>query len=539
MANRKVIFDIEAENKTGKAFKESTGQLDKFKSGFQQLTGMSLLSAGALTVVGGAITKVISFTKEAIAQNDAYIASIVDMARFTGDETDAMSRLVQVADDVFLTQEALNNAMSIGAKKGLDMSVEGILKLADTYNALGTVQEKNTLLNDNFGRSGLAVGKLLEMGSDGIRKNMEAVSDSLVVTKASVETAYAYKISLDAVNDALDGMSNSIAQGTMPAMTELNLKWAEFVDTVNESGIVTEALNKALDIGTKAMMFWDGVLSGDISKWIIANGEIKTFGKNLKEIPPAIDAVVISGANMMSMTASLTTIENEYTSNVETNNAELITLMEERARLKKVGYSEESQQIRDIDAKLDANAVKAGENAAAHELATNRIVLSYAQQILAADGLTQEEAEFLIQKGVDMGIYSDTAVEELNRVITQAGILTTAINDIPTQKTIKIDFSGAPLPNLNYQPGDQDANLQAAGGSGIVPQGYNHDNYIMGLSSGERWSVTPSSRVGASDKGGGGGNSTYVFNVSGINSPEQFVKLVGEKIKQQGGLPQA
>jgi len=538
MANRKVIFDIEAENKTGKAFKESTGQLDKFKQGFQQLTGMSLLSAGAMAAVSGAITKVISYTKEAIAKNDAYITSIVDMARFTGDQTDAMSRLVQVADDVFLSQEALNNAMSIGAKKGLDMSIEGILKLADTYNALGTVQEKNKLLNDNFGRSGLAVGKLLEMGSDGIRKNMQAVSDSLVVTKQSVETAYAYKQSLDAVNDSLDGMANVVSQGTMPALTEFNREMADFIDSVNESGVVTKALAGALDIATKALRFWDGVLSNDLSKWWPAKEGAKEFTKALREMPGAFEAAAISGSNMMSVIASLTTAENTYQTNVEENNAELLTLMEERARLKRLGYTEESQQIRDIDAKLDINAQKAGENADAHELATRRIVLSYAQQLLAADGLTQEEAEFLLQKGVEWGIYSETAVEEMQSVITEAGLVADAINAIPTDHTITIttvyvNSGGGGGADVNTNE------TQAAGGSGIVPPGFTHDNFLVGMSSGEKYSVTPSSRVGASERGGEGGGNTYNFNVTGVNSPEQFVKRVGELVKQQGGLPQA
>jgi len=263
-----------------------------------------------------------------------------------------------------------------------------------------------------------------------------------------------------------------------------------------------------------------------------------------RDLATGMDLGTISGANMMSMTASLTTIENEYATNVETNHAELLTLMEERARLKKQGYSEESQQIRDIDSKLDANAAKAGENAAAHELATNRIILSYAQQILAADGLTQEEAAFLLQKGVDMGIYEETAVEAMKTVITEAGNLTTAIENIPDKKTINIDWSVAPAPN-SFEFGYQDDTTDnphptATGGSGIVPPGYTHDNYMMGLSSGERWSVTPSSRVGASDKGsGGGGGNSYTFIANGITNPDEFLRWAGNKVKQQGGLPQA
>jgi len=72
MANRKVIFDIEAENKTGKAFKESTGQLDKFKSGFQQLTGVSLLSASAIGAAGMAAQKLVEYLKSTITETSSF-----------------------------------------------------------------------------------------------------------------------------------------------------------------------------------------------------------------------------------------------------------------------------------------------------------------------------------------------------------------------------------------------------------------------------------------------------------------------------------
>jgi len=195
----------------------------------------------------GVTNKTTRSTKEAIAANDKYVTSIVDMARFTGDTTDEMSRLVQVADDMFLSQEALNNAMSIGAKKGLDMSVEGIKKLADEYNSLATVQEKNKLLNDNFGRSGLAMGKLLEQGADGITKNMEAIADNLVVTEKSKQITYEYKKSVDSLNDSLDGLKYTLAQETMPALTDVNTILSYYID-------------KAEGADEKTDKFWKNIL---------------------------------------------------------------------------------------------------------------------------------------------------------------------------------------------------------------------------------------------------------------------------------------
>jgi hypothetical protein len=62
---------------------------------------------------------------------------------------------------------------------------------------------------------------------------------------------------------------------------------------------------------------------------------------------------------------------------------------------------------------------------------------------------------------------------------------------------------------------------------------------MMGLSSGEKWSVTPSSRVGADEKSSGnGGGNTYIFNANGAQSPQEFLKECARLVKQQDGLPQ-
>lgn len=224
--------------------KQGKSALGGLGTAFQSVTGFSLGTAGAISVAVMAVKKISDYTKQAIAINDQYVSSIVDMARFTGDNTDAMSRMVQVADDAFLSQTDLNTAMSIGAKKGLDMSVQGIQNLADQYNALATPQERAKLLNDNFGRSGLEMGKLLELGSEGIRTNMSAIQEWMVVTEDTVGTVVAYKQSLDAAQDANDGMAYSVANATMPAVTNVNNAYANMIDSLNKSNVVQDELSK-------------------------------------------------------------------------------------------------------------------------------------------------------------------------------------------------------------------------------------------------------------------------------------------------------
>lgn len=484
-----------------KGLADSKSKLGQFATGFEKVTGVSLKSAGAIALAGKFVNDITQYLKNALAANDAYVTSMTEGAKITGMSTEEYSRYAQVADDLFITQEKLNAIMSAAARQGIDVSLPGILKLSAAYKALNTVEEKNAFTASTFGRQGLQMYKILELEEGALIKKMGAVSQSLVVDKKAQQTAYEYKWALDALNDSLEGIKYSVAQGTMPALTAFNIELADFIESVNESDAITKVFSGTLDFAAQALRFWDGVLTGDISKWWEDKEAVKSFTKELGDVPKAIDAVAIAGADMISMMASLTDIEEEYTSNVEENNAELLTLMEERARLRKAGYSEESAQIKKIDAALDTNAAKAGDNAAAHELATNRIILSYAQQLLAADGLTQEEALFLIQRGVDMGIYADDAVVEMKRVLTEAGKLTAALNGIPSNINININTglstgSGGTDAATNYSyGGDDDGPGGANGLNFMVPPGYPNDSFPIRVQSGEHVQVTPANQV--------------------------------------------
>lgn len=489
-----------------KATDGASGNINKVNAAFKSLTGFTLGAAGGIALAGKALQEIIQFTKEAIEKNDKYVTSIVDMARFTGDQVDQMSRLVQVADDAFLSQEQLNNAMSIGAKKGLDMSVEGIKKLADEYNSLKTVQEKNQLLNDNFGRSGLAMGKLLEQGSVGITKNMEAIEDNLVVTNKSVEVTLAYKKSVDQLNDSFDGIRYTVAQETIPLFTAINIITADLVEKtsnleVKNKGLANSiglALNPVLYLGYKyTKLFTDGIISwgnsikdlnepqqADADRWIAMEKAYKESLEDMEQITEEEIAAMIKeqdklASNMITTTESMQSINDNYKKSLEEIAKDETLTAEERII-----------------------AIKRVENE--HLLATRKIILSYAQQILAADGLTTAEATALLQQGVDWGIYSQTAVDEMMKVINEAGSLAGAIGAIPTSKDITIithynsvgspSVVGIPAGQTNVAPGGKpigstvtapniaptNPKRNAMGGSFVIPSSYGYEGFNMG-----------------------------------------------------------
>ena len=468
-----------------KANDQTGGTFNKLNSSFKSLTGFSLNAAGGIAMAGMAISKAVEYTKQAIASNDKYVSSIVDMARFTGDQTDAMSRLVQVADDAFLSQEALNNAMSIGAKKGLDMSVQGIKDLADQYNSLATVQEKNKLLNDNFGRSGLAMGKLLEQGSAGITKNMEAVADNLAVTDKSVKITYDYKKSVDALNDSMDGLKYTVAQNTMPVLSALNTIMSYAIDETLKLKVNNEGILETLKLLT-------GVLYPLIKYYELLSS---VLFKAADAINNSGDASVVAADRYDKMnsalagTASSATFAEQQLSELDNLNKSMISTVEQFTEISKLSAEEQ-------------------------ELATRKVILVLLEQKLAVDGLSTAETNFLLNMGVQWGIYSETAVSSMQNAMISANNLAQSVTSIPDKTvTIYVDTYYRSFGVAGQPSGD--------GGAPYVPPSV--PPYVP----------PPKNRPGRASGGPVSMNTPYIVGEKG---PELFVPYQGGRIVPNNAL---
>jgi len=227
---------LSASDQTGNAFY-------KLNTSFKSLTGFSLGAAGAVGLASAAINKAVQYTKDAIEKNDAYVTSVIDMSRVLGINTEETSKLIQASDDLFISQEKLNTALLAASRQGIDVSISGLERLSNKYLALNPGVERAQYLLQTFGRSGADMGKLMEMGAEGIKESMNAVEDWMIVTKDTVETVTAYKQSLDAAQDANDGLKYSVANGTMPSVTEMNKAYANMINALNKSGEVQDALS--------------------------------------------------------------------------------------------------------------------------------------------------------------------------------------------------------------------------------------------------------------------------------------------------------
>ena len=229
-----------------KGLTDSKSKLNQFGNSFQKVTGITLGTVGAFTLAYKALDKLVKFTQESILQNDKYISSIVDRSKVTKDSLEETSRLYQAADDKFLDSATLEQSLLAAKRKGIDVSVKGLQNLSEQYLKTG---QDTKFLTDTFGRNGAEMYKLMSLGSSGIRSQMDAISDSLIVTEQSKQLTYEYKESLDALNDSLEGIKYTVAQNTIPSLTDLNIVMTYLIEKLDEAEIKENGFIKTLVTG--------------------------------------------------------------------------------------------------------------------------------------------------------------------------------------------------------------------------------------------------------------------------------------------------
>jgi hypothetical protein len=198
------------------AVDQASPMLNKFGGGVKN-TFTELNSAISLMQRGfDAVSNVIDQT---VGSYDRYAISVRNSARLSGQSTDEMSRMVQVADDVLVSQEALTTAMQAASRQGIDVSINGLARLSDQYLDLSNAQERAQFTMKTFGRGGADMAAIMELGSSAIKDRSAAIEQGLVITDAASKQAREYEIALDNLNDSFLATKYTLAAGLVPSLT--------------------------------------------------------------------------------------------------------------------------------------------------------------------------------------------------------------------------------------------------------------------------------------------------------------------------------
>ena len=550
----KSVLDIVIKlSKQGGADKETVTGLVQVKKAMMDAVAV----AGSLVAAGYAIKKGFDAT---VGTMVAYADQVRSIAQVSGLSAEESSKLIQITDDLKVSQEDLLKVMQKNGDE-YDYSVAGLAAMSDQYLALGSSQEKAAFMQERFGKSWGNFVELMEQGSDRIAQAGDDINKALILDQNVLNSAREYQKQVDELSDSWLAFKIAAGDVALPKTVSMIEKINNEIKEENGRLLQSEkgwrmllgpigAVWNAIDLYT------DANENSIESTQTVMTGRMQAAQGYLKEASAVreVDAARLSGLASLYATADanqlivqtmeemntantefLSTLgqvqsaEEKYQEQAKSLTEERIALEQQKNLLLSQGYAEQSTEIQEINAKLAENSQAAQANAAEHELANRKIILGLLERKLTQDGILDDtELNWLLEKGVAWGVYSQQVVDEARKAIDEANAVADAINGIPSNKSVSINV------NTNYATAGADqiksTSKQGRAMGGAVSAGRMYEVNELGMPElltfgGKQMLMMPESGGGyVTPLGGGAGGA--VNTMGNINVVVNFHSVV-------------
>lgn len=436
-----------------------------------------------------------------------------NMARAMGTTTEEASRLKEVADDVGISTDSLKTSMKLALKDGFEPNIEGLARMSDEYLKLAPGTERMQYLMDRFGKSGEEMGKILEKGGASIRTMSDAIDENLIVTEEGYQQAEQYRKSVDNLKDSWDGFTMNLGKSAVPALNDVltamnkNIEagdqWKGALYAIPIYGQIRayKDLKAAHEENTQATKDGTDAANNATGAFESEAERTKRLADEAKAAEQAIKDLTKANQDELKTLGDLTKTVDDYNSKQEDLKTKHDELMAKKQQLLIDGWGAESDKIKEVTKDLTENEQAQLDNAAEFELASRRRILARAEELLSIDGLTTEEKDGLIERGLAMGVYTQEAAQRMRDEERAAQSLASSLNSIPSavSTTVTTTYmtnyvnSG---PNYNpYASQSRPATKHASGGMFEIPQSYGNEGFRMGggdtASGGEKLAIAP------------------------------------------------
>lgn len=430
-----------------KVVKQGGGDKETIKG----LSDMKKSIGDAMSIMGGLVAAgaaVYSAFKQTAGVFIEYAAQVRDLSRITGMGAEQTSRLIQVADDAKVSYESLTKALWYAAKSGIEPNIEQIARLADQYVALNDPVKQAELLTKNFGKGGAEMGKLLELGSEGVMKLNAGVNQNMVLTEQAVQQARQWEIQIDNLNDSVMGLKVAAGENLIPALSALlnvlsqlassgssgNLGESLGVDFANKIKAGEVEIKNLSDLAAQAGAFvadyFTPAIDGAGESSLMLSEAARESADALAESSDAAAIAAEEARNLAEQQKEVLDVAfrlqdaldsyNDTMSDINAREQEAQATWEEAQQLyeeRKIS-TEELQKAEENYNQSMAETGQAAERAAAqHQEAMNRIIFSIIQAQLAADGLTAEESKGLLQVSVQLGLVDQATADMATQIV--------------------------------------------------------------------------------------------------------------------------
>jgi hypothetical protein len=185
----------------------------------------------------------------------AYGDQVRELSNFVGTSNEETSRMIQLADDAFVSFETLRMASKQMSEGGVQPTTENVAKLSDQFLKLQPGLARSQFLIDKFGRAGIEMTQIMQLGGSEIRKMSASIEDSMIIDDEKAASIYKTKQSLDAFNDRLEGMKFDVADRLLTIFQDMPQPLQDTVlilGAVGGSGLLGQMANLAIIAGQLA-----------------------------------------------------------------------------------------------------------------------------------------------------------------------------------------------------------------------------------------------------------------------------------------------
>lgn len=250
----KAIAELKILGKTVKNLGATGGTFDTLKAKFISMDkamstpeGMKMMIGIAGSVIG-ALTGIGLAAKKLADDYMDYAFQVKDFGRIIGATPEEASKLIQVADDVRLSVGSMTAAMRVAIMRGISPTVENLGKLSDAYLAIKDPIERSKFLLDTFGRGGMEMAKLMELGSKAITDMGDSIEGTArLMTEEGIQAATDYYNALDNLGDTSQDLSLSFGQQLIPPLVDAINYLNDARDADTKLGIAMKATDKLVD----------------------------------------------------------------------------------------------------------------------------------------------------------------------------------------------------------------------------------------------------------------------------------------------------
>lgn len=466
--------------------KASKSLVPGMENAAQSLAGFASENAaliGTLVAVGAAI-------KSVIDEGIKYAMTVDEMARAGGTSAEEASRMIQVLDDYEISAQDAMAATRALTNNGLAPNIETLAKLSDQYIALNTVEEKNKFIIDNLGRGGLQWAKALEQGSAALREQAAAVDKSLILTQKQVQEAEAARLALDNWNDSIQAVKTSLAMDALPWLTKFVNMATRYGEISRENRTNTDLLIPGLAaLRNVIMTVVDATRENEDVTEAAAETNID-YAKSAKEIEEAEKAAKEAAKALSDEISSRISLINNIQSAEESYTEKSASLTEKRqlaeqelSKFRAQGYWEQSDQIQGALSDIEEIKKAEADLAKEREKQTLQFIAQLVAEERARDGWQEGEFEAFSQQMLNWGLWSQSAVDQANKVMSAADSVNAKLDAMQTEKTVTINvvetYSAMSGPNYNPYASQSGKKSHAGGGSFMLPFGGGNESFVL------------------------------------------------------------